>query len=205
MARITAWIEAFALSIGAPGLFIIAFLDSSFLSFPEVNDILIVLAVIAHPERMVLYASMATLGSITGCLALYAVGRKGGERLLRKRFSGGRVERASALMRKYGALALIVPALLPPPAPFKIFVLMGGVANIPVSTFIWSIAVGRGVRYFGEGLLAVLYGKQALDYIHENSATVGLVLAALTVAGALGYYAWSRSRRTAKAADEEPV
>jgi membrane protein YqaA with SNARE-associated domain len=201
MARITAWIEAFALSIGAPGLFVIAFLDSSFLSFPEVNDILIVLAVIAHPERMVLYASMATLGSIAGCLALYAVGRKGGERLLRKRFSGGRVEQASALMRKYGALALIVPALLPPPAPFKIFVLMGGVANIPLPTFIWAIALGRGIRYFGEGILAVLYGRQALDYIHENSATVGLVLAGLTVAGALAYYAWSRSRRTAEATD----
>src|SRR5687768_15551318 len=201
MARITAWIEAFALSIGAPGLFVIAFLDSSFLSFPEVNDLLIVLAVIAHPERMVLYAGMATLGSIAGCLALYTVGRKGGERLLRKRFSGGRVEQASALMRKYGALALIVPALLPPPAPFKIFVLMGGVAHIPLPTFIWAIAPGRGIRYFGEGILAVLYGKQALDYIHNNSATVGLVLAGLTVAGALAYYAWSRGRRTAEATD----
>jgi membrane protein YqaA with SNARE-associated domain len=201
MARITAWIEAFALSIGAPGLFVIAFLDSSFLSFPEVNDILIVLAVVNHPERMVLYAGTATLGSIAGCLALYFAGRKGGERLLRKRFSGGRVEKVSALMRQYGALALIVPALLPPPAPFKIFVLMGGVAKIPLWTFVWSIAVGRGIRYFGEGFLAVLYGKQAIAYIHENSAMVGLVLAGLAVVGALGYYAWTRKRRTAEATD----
>ena len=71
-------------------------------------------------------------------------------------------------MRKYGAMALIVPALLPPPAPFKIFVLMGGVANIPLPTFIWAIALGRGVRYFGEGILAVMYGQQALDYIHDE-------------------------------------
>ena len=69
-------------------------------------------------------------------------------------------------MRKYGAMALIVPALLPPPAPFKIFVLMGGVANIPLPTFIWAIALGRGVRYFGEGVLAIMYGQQAIDYIH---------------------------------------
>ena len=89
MARITKWIEAFALSIGAPGLFIIAFLDSSFLSFPEVNDLLIVLMVINHPERMVLYATMATLGSVAGCLALYYVGRRGGNALLQKRFKGG--------------------------------------------------------------------------------------------------------------------
>ena len=201
MARITAWIEAFALSVGAPGLFIIAFLDSSFLSFPEVNDLLIVLAVVNHPERMVLYATVATLGSIAGCLALYFVGRKGGERLLHKRFSGGNVERASRLMRKYGALALIVPALLPPPAPFKIFVLMGGVANIPLPTFIWAIAVGRGVRYFGEGILAVMYGKQALEYIHENGKTVGLILALLVLAGAIGYYAWTRRRKPAGALD----
>jgi membrane protein YqaA with SNARE-associated domain len=201
MARITAWIEAFALSIGAPGLFIIAFLDSSFLSFPEVNDLLIVLAVVNHPERMVLYASMATLGSIAGCLALYFVGRKGGERLLRKRFSGGNVERASTLMRKYGAMALIVPALLPPPAPFKIFVLMGGVANIPLPTFIWAIAVGRGVRYFGEGILAVMYGKQALDYIHENGKVVGIALGLLVLLGGIGYYLWTRRRTPAQTRD----
>ena len=87
MARITTWIEAFALSVGAPGLFIIAFLDSSFLSFPEVNDLLIVLMVVNHPERMVLYATMATLGSVAGCLALYFVGRKGGHALSRRSVS----------------------------------------------------------------------------------------------------------------------
>ena len=192
MARFTAAIEAFALSIGGPGLFIIAFLDSSFLSFPEVNDLLIVLLVINHPERMVFYATMSTLGSIAGCLALYFVGRKGGDALVRKRFKGGTVERAADLMRNYGAMALIVPALLPPPAPFKIFVLMGGVANIPLKTFIWAIGLGRGVRYFGEGILAVLYGQRALDYIHENGRLVGLVLGLLVLAGGAGYYLWKR-------------
>ena len=199
MARITAWIEAFALSVGGPGLFIIAFLDSSFLSFPEVNDLLIVLMVINHPERMVFYATMATLGSITGCLALYFVGRKGGNALLQKRFKGGTLERASNLMRKYGALALIVPALLPPPAPFKIFVLLGGVANIPLKTFILAIGFGRGARYFGEGILAVMYGKQALDYIHENSRTVGMVLGLVALAGGVAYYLWRRKRAGLKA------
>jgi membrane protein YqaA with SNARE-associated domain len=195
MARITKWIEAFALSIGAPGLFVIAFLDSSFLSFPEVNDLLIVLMVINHPERMVLYATMATLGSVAGCLALYFVGRKGGHALLQKRFKGGTTERAANLMRRYGAMALIVPALLPPPAPFKIFVLLGGVANIPLKTFILSIAFGRGVRYFGEGILAVMYGKQALEYIHENSRTVGLALGLLVIVAAVAYYVWKRRRQ----------
>jgi membrane protein YqaA with SNARE-associated domain len=192
MARITAWIEAFALSIGGPGLFLIAFLDSSFLSFPEVNDLLIVMLVINHPHRMLFYATMSTLGSIAGCLALYYVGRRGGNALLEKRFKGGKAETAARLMRQYGAMALIVPALLPPPAPFKIFVLMGGVANVPLRTFIWAIGVGRGVRYFGEGILAVMYGRQALDYIHENGRTVGLVLGVLVLAGGVAYYFWKR-------------
>jgi uncharacterized membrane protein YdjX (TVP38/TMEM64 family) len=100
-------------------------------------------------------------------------------------------------MRKYGALALIVPALLPPPAPFKIFVLMGGVAKIPLSTFIWAIAFGRGVRYFGEGMLAVMYGQQALDYIHENGRIVALVLGVLALAGGVAYYLWKQRRQPA--------
>lgn len=197
MHRITTWIGTFATSIGAPGIFIIAFLDSSFLSFPEVNDLLIVVSVVKHPERVVLYATMATLGSIAGCLALYFVGRKGGDALLRRRFKGTTVERASALMRKYGALALIVPALLPPPAPFKIFVLMGGVAQIPLSTFVWAIAFGRGVRYFGEGFLAVMYGQRALDYIHENGRIVSLALGLLVLVGGVGYFLWKRRQRPA--------
>ena len=196
MARITEWIKGFALGIGPPGIFIIAFLDSSFLSFPQVNDLLIVMSVVSHPERMVLYAGMATLGSIAGCLALYYVARKGGEAMLRKRFKGGSVERVAGLMRKYGALALIVPALLPPPAPFKIFVLMAGVANVRLHTFIWAIGVGRGVRYFGEGILAVMYGQQALNYIQENGKTVGIALALLVLAGSVGYYAWRRRYNT---------
>jgi membrane protein YqaA with SNARE-associated domain len=199
MARITAWIEAFALGIGGPGLFLIAFLDSSFLSFPEVNDLLIVMLVINHPHRMVFYASMSTLGSIAGCLALYYVGRRGGNALLEKRFKGGKAEAAANLMRKYGAMALIVPALLPPPAPFKIFVLMAGVANVPLRTFIWAIGVGRGVRYFGEGILAVMYGRQALDYIHQNGRTVGLVLGVLVLAGGLAYYFWKRRAQPTQA------
>jgi membrane protein YqaA with SNARE-associated domain len=195
MTRITAWIEAFALAIGGPGLFVIAFLDSSFLSFPEFNDFLLILMVVRHKERMLFYASMATLGSVAGCLVLYFVGRKGGEALLRKRFRAGRIERAMGLMRKYGGLALLVPALLPPPAPFKIFVLMGGVSAVPLRTFVLAIAVGRGVRYFGEGVMAALWGTAALNYLHARGAMVALTLGMAALVGGAGYFLW-KSRRT---------
>ena len=144
---------------------------------------------------MIYYCSMATLGSITGCLALYLVARKGGQALVQKRFKGGTIAWAMNLMRKYGAMALLVPSLLPPPAPFKIFVLLAGVAAIPMRTFVAAIAVGRGVRYFGEGILAVLWGEQAINYVNENGKIVGLWLGAVALGGGLVYYLWKKRRK----------
>ena len=187
MTRFTQWLEGVVLAIGGPGLFIIAFLDSSFLSLPEINDFLVIWMVTQHEERMIFYATMATLGSIAGCLALYFVGRKGGDALLRTRFKQGRLDRATALMRRHGGLALLVAALLPPPAPFKIFVLMGGVSRVPLKTFVIAIGVGRGVRYFGEGVLAVLWGDQALGYLEENGRNVAVFLALAVLAGGIVY------------------
>lgn len=194
MTRITEWLQSFALGIGGPGLFVIGFLDSSFLSFPEINDFLVIWMVTRHKERMIYYAAMATLGSLTGCLTLYFVGRRGGEALLRRRFHERHVERAMALSRQYGGLALLVPALLPPPAPFKIFVLLAGVAAVPLRTFSLAIAVGRGVRYFGEGLLAVRFGDLAFQFLLENGRVVAFALGGLALVGGLGYLAW-RARR----------
>jgi membrane protein YqaA with SNARE-associated domain len=195
MRQITAWITAFAISIGGVGLFVIGFLDSSFLSFPEINDFLVIVMVTHHPHMMLYYATMATLGSIAGCLTLYFVARKGGEGLVQKRFKGGTIEWGTNLMRKYGAMALLVPALLPPPAPFKIFVLLAGVAAVPVRTFIIAIAVGRGVRYFGEGILAVLWGERAMQYMNENGRTVGVWFGGLVVLAGAGYYLWQKRRK----------
>jgi membrane protein YqaA with SNARE-associated domain len=190
------WVQSIAAALGAPGLFIIGFLDSSFLSFPEVNDLLLVLMVTRHPERMPLYAACATLGSLGGCLAIYSIGRKGGEAFVRRRFSHGAVDRTLGVIRDNGVLAILVPSLLPPPAPFKIFVLLAGIAGITPGRFAATIAVGRGIRYFGEGALAVLYGDRAIAFLHENSETVGVVLAILVVVGAVGVWAWRKRRRS---------
>jgi membrane protein YqaA with SNARE-associated domain len=194
MTRIASWVQGFALSMGGPGLFVIAFLDSSFLSLPEINDLLIVWMVTRHKERMVYYATMATLGSIAGCMVLYAIGRKGGDALVRRRFKADRIERGMALFRRHGLLAVLVPALLPPPAPFKIFVLLAGVSRVPVTRFMAAIAVGRGLRYFAEGTLAVWYGDEAIRYLRENIVEASLITAGLVVGGALGYWIWQRRR-----------
>lgn len=192
MKRLIVWMQGFAMSIGGPGLFIIAFLDSSILSLPEINDILIVWMVTQHRERMVYYALMATLGSIAGCFVLYLLGRKGGEAFLRRRFHERHLDRALALYRKYGMLAVLVPAILPPPAPFKIFVLLAGVARLSVLEFTLAVGLGRGFRYFGEGLLAIWYGEQAIDFIRRNGKPVAIAVAVLILASGLAYVWWHR-------------
>ena len=191
MARIVAWAQAFAAAVGGPGLFIIAFLDSSFLSLPEINDLLVISMVVQHKARMPYYAMMATLGSVAGCLVLYALGRQGGEALVERRFGGPRVRRAMELSKKYGVLAIAVPALLPPPAPFKVFVLLAGVVKVPLPKFALAVGLGRGVRYFGEGWLAVRYGEQAIVILERNAVVVLVGLAAVVLAGGVGYYLWS--------------
>ena len=195
VARIVTWVQAFALGIGGPGLFLVAFLDSSFLSLPEINDLLVVMLVIEHKARMPYYALMATLGSLTGCLVLYWVGRTGGEALVRRRFGGPRMARALALSQRYGVLAIAVPAILPPPAPFKIFVLLAGVAAVPVWRFAITIALARGFRYFMVGVLSVRYGDDAIAFIEANGRAVSLVLVGLIVAGGLAWVVWRRRRR----------
>jgi len=194
MKRLLAWIQGIAITMGGPGLFIIGFLDSSFLSFPEVNDLLIVGMVMRHPHRLVYYVLMATIGSTLGCLALYFIARKGGETFLRKRFKEHHVDRGLKLFQKYGLLVLIVPALLPPPAPFKIFVLMAGVAAIPVWQFVTAIALARVVRYGGEGFLAIRYGDRAFAYLHEHATSIGIGLASVALVVGVAWIAWQRRR-----------
>ena len=189
-----AWIQGFALAWGGPGLVLIGFLDSSFLSLPEVNDLLVVFMVTRHKELLLYYALMATIGSVLGCLALYLVARKGGEAFLRKRFKASHIDKGLRLYQKYGLLVVIIPALLPPPAPFKIFVLLAGVAAVPIWQFIAAVFTARFIRYFGEGLLAVWYGDQAGAFIKAHTAEAGLVLAGLALAGGIAWIVWQRRR-----------
>jgi membrane protein YqaA with SNARE-associated domain len=200
MKRLIGWVQGFALSLGGPGLFLIAFLDSSFLSFPEVTDLLIVWLTVRHEERMIYYATFATMGSVAGCYALYLLARKGGEAFLRRRFHGGYIDRAMALFQKYGLVSVVVASLLPPPMPFKIFVFASGVARVRQVDFLIAVSIGRGVRYFGEGYLALLYGDAAIDWMRHNARTVSLI-AAISFGVAAMVWLWWRKRRDRRIAD----
>lgn len=194
MSRFLSWVQGFAVALGGPGLFAIAFLDSSFLSFPEITDVLIIVLVAKHPERFLWYTALPTIGSIAGCYVLYALARRGGEAFLRKRLRERHVERALTVFRKYGLLAVAIPSILPPPVPFKIFVLAAGAARVRPVDFIVAVSIGRGIRYFGEGILALWYGEWALEFLSTHARAVSLWFGLIVATVAVGWTWWSRRR-----------
>jgi membrane protein YqaA with SNARE-associated domain len=151
--------------LGPWGIVAIAFFDSSFLSLPEVNDIFLVTESAARPGTAWLYVIATTVGSVLGCSALWLVGKRGGEPLLVRRFGSERVEQTRRAFRRWDILALAVPALLPPPMPFKIFVFSSGVFGVPYRRFVLTIAAARGARYAAWGILGMLFGPQALGML----------------------------------------
>jgi membrane protein YqaA with SNARE-associated domain len=193
--RIKAFFSTFAQTLGGPGLALVAFLDSSFLSLPEVTDLLIVGMVVQHPTRWLEYAFWPTLGSVVGCYALYALARKGGEAFMRRRFKEHHVNRGLDWFRRYGLLTIVVPSIMPPPMPFKIFVLLAGIADVSPANFILATTIGRGFRYGGEAYLAYRYGEAAQGFIERNLAQVSIWLAVIVAVGGAAFIVWRRRRK----------
>jgi membrane protein YqaA with SNARE-associated domain len=166
-------IIAFAGGLGAPGLFLISFLDSSVLTFPVINDLLLIELSMQHPTRMPLYALMAATGSTLGCVLLYFIARKGGEAVFHSKVGrhGGAIRH---WVEKNGFGGMLAAALLPPPTPFKFFVFAAGVFEMPLASFASAIAVARLFRYFGVGYLAVHYGQGALPFLEHHKLNVAL-------------------------------
>jgi membrane protein YqaA with SNARE-associated domain len=178
--KLPAWLAHLVATLGGLGLFVVAFLDSSVLSFPVVTDLLVIEESIQNPARMPYYALMATVGSLAGCFWLYLLARKGGEAFFHSR-AGRHAERARRWVDSNAFLSVFIPAILPPPLPFKVFVLAEGVFQVPMRTFVIALVLGRGLRYFGEGIFAVRYGESATQFLlaHGRIAAlfaVGVVL-----------------------------
>jgi len=177
-------IIAFASGLGAPGLFLISFLDSSVLSFPVINDLLLVDLSIRNPARMPLYASMAATGSVLGCVLLYYIARAGGEAYFHRR-AGKRAHAVRHWVERNGFGGVLLAALLPPPTPFKFFVFAAGAFEVPVVAFGSAITLARLSRYFLVGFLSVRYGENALPYLKAHWPMVTL-LAVVFVAASYG-------------------
>jgi membrane protein YqaA with SNARE-associated domain len=171
-------IAAFAGGLGAPGLFLISFLDSSVLTFPVINDLLLIELSIQHPARMPLYAAMAALGSLLGCVLLFFLARKGGEAFFHTK-AGDHAHAIRHWVERNGFVGVLVAALLPPPTPFKFFVLAAGVFEVPLASFTAAIALARAFRYLGVGYLAVRYGPDAMPYLMGHKLQVSVFVIGL--------------------------
>jgi membrane protein YqaA with SNARE-associated domain len=188
-----AWIYSFALSLGGPGLFTVAFLDSSFISLPQINDILVVLMVTNNKALMPYYACMATAGSVTGCYVIYYLAKKGGEAFVRKRLKAGHVERSPcALQATWSARADWYLRSCRRRLRSNCSCWPQGLAEVRPLQFVLAIAAARGARYLALGILAIYYGDLALELMRTHGSTVALVLVGLIVAGAV--LLWLRSR-----------
>ena len=179
-------LQAFLLPYGAWGVMGIAFVDSAFLPLPQAIDLWVITLCLRHPELMLLYTGAATLGSVAGCLVLYYIARKGGHLFLERKVGKTRAERIRNSFERYEFLTVMVPAMMPPPTPFKAFVITAGVLEVHLGKFLLALIVGRAIRFVGEGYLAVRYGHAVWHFMLRHGrmaalATVGAVLVAWLV------------------------
>lgn len=194
MRRLVERVRSLAVAWGAPGLFVVAFLDSSFLPLPGITDLLLIVMVTRNKPEMVVYVLSTIVGSVVGCLAMHAIGKKGGEALVQKRFGGPKSAKALATLQRYGVMSVLIPCLLPPPAPFKIFLLLAGAIGISATRFATAIFIGRSIRYFTLGFLAVRYGDRASVYLAEHGTAVSLGLVGALSAGFALYLVIRKAR-----------
>ena len=169
-------VSEYLITFGALGLFAVALLDSTFVPLPSSADALMLLLTTAHPRWMVLYAFMATAGSALGCWILYLISRRAGARALR-RFSEAKQKRVKELIERYDMAAVLVATLLPPPFPFKLFVVTAGVFRFSLVRFMIAIVAGRAFRFLLEGYLAVQFGDEAKAILARYYPWIGLGLA----------------------------
>lgn len=181
------WLQGAIAPLGGLGLLVVAFLDSSILAFPVVNDLLLIDLCVQNPERMPLYAALSLMGSVAGCILLYYVARRGGEAFLQKR-SGARAHKIQHWVQHHGFITIVVGALLPPPTPFKAVVIAAGALDMPLQAFVLGLIVARTIRFFGEGFLAVRYGTNAAKFMVDHA----LLTAFGSVASAVLAYALLR-------------
>lgn len=180
-AKLPHWLENFVGAMGGGGLAIVAFFDSSVLSFPFVTDAMVIELSRERPARMPYYAAMAALGSLAGCVWLYLLAKKGGEAYFHHRH-GHLADRVKKWVDANAFLSVFVPGILPPPFPFKVFVLAEGVFQVPLRTFVLALVWGRGLRYFAEGLLGVRYGEAVIIFMKVHTLAFAAGCAAILLA-----------------------
>jgi len=163
LARYTHFIWSVLEPLGSWGILVVAFMDSGAIGIPL--DPVVAGYVYSHPVKIWLYVFMAAVGSALGSLIPYGIGRAGGELVLLKHVDRGRFERLRDRFENQEFFAMMVPAMLPPPTPFKLFLLAAGVFEMRPVLFMLAIFVGRVVRFLILGFLVVRFGPGIVNLV----------------------------------------
>jgi membrane protein YqaA with SNARE-associated domain len=194
LSRYTAFLWAFLKPLGAWGVMAVAAMDGAFLGMPI--DAIVAGYVYQDRGRFWLYVLMASAGSTLGSIVVYVIGYMGGEELLRKRIPAQRFEKIHAAFEKHPFWSLMLPAMLPPPTPFKLFALAAAVSEMGFLRYLLAIFAGRVVRFLVLAVLTLEIGPGAVhligDLVQKHVLVVLLVLAAAAVAWLLRWRATSR-------------
>lgn len=156
LARYTAYLWALLKPLGAWGVFAIAGLDGSLFGMPV--DAVVATYVYQNRGLLLLYVLMAASGSAIGSIVIYLIGYKGGEELLRKRIPADKFEKIHGAFEKHPFWGLMLPAMLPPPTPFKLFVLAAAASEMKFTHFLAAIFAGRFLRFLLLGILTIKFG-----------------------------------------------
>ncbi|HEV2863449.1 MAG TPA: VTT domain-containing protein [Pyrinomonadaceae bacterium] len=167
-------------TFGPFGLFAVALLDSALIPMAGGPDAVMMALSVSRPEMMPVYALSATVGSTIGCVILYFISKRAGRRALEK-FSESKQKKVKDWIDRYDVLSVLVASVLPPPFPFKLFVITAGVFRLSLLRFALAVAGGRAFRYFLEGFFAVRYGEQAMELFKKHYPAVGVGLAVLII------------------------
>jgi membrane protein YqaA with SNARE-associated domain len=192
LSRYTAFLWALLKPLGAWGVLVVAAFDGAFFGLPM--DAIVAGYVYQAPGRFFLYVLMASAGSALGSIVIYVIGYKGGEELLRKRIPPQRFEKIHSAFDKHPFWALMLPAMLPPPTPFKLFVLAAAVSEMGFSRFLLAIFSGRMVRFLILALLTLKFGPQV---VHLFGAVLQEHYDVVLVVAAAALIAWLLRRRAA--------
>jgi len=200
LARYTAWIFHLLGPLGIWGPFVVAFADSALLGMPV--DAVVAGYVYNDRRHFLLYVVLASLGSALGSIPLYILGYLGGEKVLRKRISEQRFQEIHASFERHEFWALMFPGMLPPPMPFKIFVLGAAVFEMRFRDFLAAMFAGRFVRFMTLSLLTLWFGPQIVDLTGRLFRQhFYWVLGALATGAVIWLLLWRRGRARKLASD----
>jgi len=179
---------------GILGVGAIAVLDSS--SIPVPMDAILGLYVWNDKRHFWVYCLMAAAGSALGGLLPYGLGRAGGELFLLKRINRAKFEQMRDRFQRQEFLAVMIPSMMPPPAPWKMFIFASGVFEMRIPVFLLAVFVGRMLRWLALSLLVLKLGPGAVDLVARHAVPVVIAVGVLAVIGFAWW--WMRKKRSGK-------